>query len=77
MSIAERIRGYFLPLTFSAREQRQQNRTVAEANAAAAKALVQAERDYWNAYYAKATTQEERWTAIEELDRLNVLERAS
>jgi hypothetical protein len=77
MSLSERIRSYFLPLTFSAREQRSQNRTVAEANKAAAAALVQAERDYWSAYYKRATTQEERWQAAEELERLDALERAS
>lgn len=77
MSIVARIRDYLLPLNFSAREARIENRTVAEANKAAAAALVQAERDYWTAYYKRATTDSERWTAIDELERLNVLERAS
>lgn len=44
-----------------------------EANDAYAAQLVQAERDYWNAYYKRATTNEERWTAIDELERLDAL----
>ncbi len=77
MSIAAAIRNYFAPMRLNAREHRQANREVAEANRKAAAQLVQAERDYWNAYYRKATTQEERWTAIEELERLDILDRAS
>jgi hypothetical protein len=70
MNMFARLLGYFAPLSDgpSVRDHR-------TANIAAAKQLVQAERDYWNAFYKRATTQEERWTAIDEIERLDCLER--
>jgi hypothetical protein len=65
------------PLSFSARRERDDNRACFEANRAQERALLQAERDYWDAFYKRATTQEERWQAIDELERLDAIERAS
>jgi hypothetical protein len=48
-----------------------------EANIAQARQLLRAERDYWEGYMAKATTHGDREYAMDHLDRLRVLEKAS
>lgn len=64
-------------IILEAREIRAENRQRYEANRAQTNALIQAERDYWNAFMAKAATHAEREQAMDELERLDVLERAS
>lgn len=78
MNIA-RLLNYFLPVDSGPplRDHRAEARACAEANRKAAAQLVQAERDYWDAYHAKAVTQVERDRALDQLNRLDCMERVS
>lgn len=58
-------------------EFRDENRARYEANRAQEAALIKAERDYWNAAFASAATQEERDRALDELEALRILETAT
>lgn len=77
MSVLATIRDLFAPLSFSAREIRQENLSVAEANRLAARELLDAERRYWRGRFIKATTAAEVKAAREELDKLDEQEAVS
>jgi hypothetical protein len=64
-------------IILEAREIREENRRRYEANRAQEQVLIDEERKYWNGYLSKATTKDARDKALDELSRLDVLERAS
>lgn len=70
MNIVARILNAISPVDPRVMECRQ-------ANVAQARLLVQAERDYWEAYMRKAATHADREYAMDHIWQLNRLERAS
>lgn len=76
MSIVTAIKSYFAPLTLSAKEIREDNRmTCAEVNRLTTAQRLKEENDYWLKVYREEP--ERRIEALDELDRLRVISRAS
>lgn len=76
MSIVTAIRSYLAPLTLSAKEIREENRkTCAEVNRLATAALLEQENDYWLKVLRDEPNRRDE--ALDELDRLRVMARAS
>jgi hypothetical protein len=71
-----RLFGYFMPVDTGPplRDHRAEARECAEANRQAASQLLQAERDYWSAYYRRATSDDGRAKASYELEQLALFE---
>jgi hypothetical protein len=74
MSITATIRAYFTPLAFSAREEREANRTVAEANKQATLQLLADERRYLEGELTRAVNAAARQSLTHQLAEINELE---
>jgi hypothetical protein len=77
MGVLATIREFLAPLSHSAREIRQENLTVADANRLAAAALLREERNYWVARMRRQLTAAEVKEAREHLDMLDEMEARS
>lgn len=76
MSIVTAIKSYLAPLTLSAKEIREDNRmTCDEIDRLGAAQKLQEQNDYWLKVYREEP--ERRIEALDELDRLRVISRAS